>query len=113
MKFFAFKKPNQSAESFQFKLEDLEPRMMLSTVQIFAAGAEGGEQLQLQIAGNVAETGGIARINLSSNGTVESEESIQGLENITLPLDVTVGPDGSVFVAEFGTGAVRAFVPTS
>ena len=69
--------------------------------------------MQLQIAGNVAETGGIARINLSSNGTVASEESIQGLENITLPLDVTVGPDGSVFVAEFGTGAVRAFVPTS
>ena len=30
--------------------------MMLSTVQIFASGTQGGEQLQLQIDGNVAET---------------------------------------------------------
>ena len=40
----------------QFQVDVLEPRMMLSTVQIFAAGTQGGEQLQLQIDGNVAET---------------------------------------------------------
>ena len=75
MKFFAFKTPNQSAESFQFKLEDLEPRMMLSTVQIFAAGAEGGEQLQLQIAGNAAETFTVAAGDFQSF-TFETVETI-------------------------------------
>ena len=40
----------------QLQIDALEPRMMLSTVQIFASGTQGGEQLQLQIDGNVAET---------------------------------------------------------
>jgi len=45
-------KPSKSP----LQLETLEPRMMLSTVQIFASGTQGGEQLQLQIDGAVAET---------------------------------------------------------
>ena len=36
--------------------EQLEPRMMLSTVQIFAAGVENTEQMQLQIDGSVVQT---------------------------------------------------------
>ena len=49
---------NKTADSQNFRLylENLEPRMMLSTVEIFASGSEGGEQLQLLIDGNVAET---------------------------------------------------------
>ena len=53
-------RPASDSKISQFAVENLEPRMMLSTVQIFAAGAEGGEQLQLQIDGNVAETFEIA-----------------------------------------------------
>ena len=37
-------------------LETLEPRMMLSTVQIIAAGSEGGEQLELQVDGSTEQT---------------------------------------------------------
>ena len=55
---FDSKKPSQ--DKFELKVEQLEPRMMLSTVQIFASGTQGGEQLQLQIDGNVAETFEIA-----------------------------------------------------
>ena len=36
-------------EPIEFELEALEERRMLSTVQIFAFGAEGGEQFDLQI----------------------------------------------------------------
>ena len=45
-----------NSSQLRLQIENLEPRMMLSTVQIFASGSEGGEQLQLQIDGNVAET---------------------------------------------------------
>lgn len=55
--------------------------------------------------------GGITRIDLSNNGTVATAEPIEGLQNLNLPLDVTVGPDGTVFVAEFGAGVVRVFTP--
>ena len=37
------------------QLETLEPRMMLSTVQIFAAGSEGGENFNLLIDGAVVD----------------------------------------------------------
>ena len=57
--------------------------------------------------------GGVVRVDLNPNGSVNSIDSIQGLENLNLPLDVTVGPDGTVFVAEFGGGGVRAFIPTA
>jgi glucose/arabinose dehydrogenase len=38
------------------QLESLEDRMMLSTVQIFAAGATGEEQVQLEVDGQVVRT---------------------------------------------------------
>ena len=50
------RKHNTKTSDSPLQLETLEPRMMLSTVQIFASGTQGGEQLQLQIDGNVAET---------------------------------------------------------
>ena len=50
------RKPKTNTSQTPLQLEVLEPRMMLSTVQIFASGTQGGEQLQLQIDGNVAET---------------------------------------------------------
>ena len=50
------KNKTTDSQNFRLYLENLEPRMMLSTVEIFASGSEGGEQLQLLIDGNVAET---------------------------------------------------------
>ena len=48
---------NGSTTNFSgLSVEQLEERMMLSTVQIFAAGTLGGEQLQLQIDGVAVET---------------------------------------------------------
>ena len=52
--------PASEAKKTQLAVENLEPRMMLSTVQIFASGSEGGEQFELQIDGNVVETFEIA-----------------------------------------------------
>ena len=52
--------PANEAKNTQLAVENLEPRMMLSTVQIFASGSEGGEQFELQIDGNVVETFEIA-----------------------------------------------------
>jgi len=77
-----WKTPIRSAndsKTTQFVVETLEPRMMLSTVQIFAAGAEGGEQLQLQIDGNVAETFEIAAASTVLSDqvfTFETDETI-------------------------------------
>jgi len=57
MKFFSpIKQPRQSSQFAQFAVENLEPRMMLSTVEIFAAGTSGFEQFELQINGNAVQT---------------------------------------------------------
>ena len=83
----------------------------------FTDGAFGGQLqgdllvAQFGVDFGATTPGGIARIDLSNGGTVATAESIEGLENLNLPLDVTVGPGGTVFVAEFGTGSIRAFVP--
>ena len=47
-------KSKTNSSGIQLQLESLEPRMMLSTVEIIAAGTLGGEQLQLQIDGAAA-----------------------------------------------------------
>ncbi len=46
------------------RVENLEERMMLSTVQIFAAGTENTETMQLQIDGDIVETWN----NIGGNG---------------------------------------------
>ena len=55
-----FKSTKPAQKQLDFEVEQLEPRMMLSAVQIFASGTEGGEQFQLQIDGEVAQTFEIA-----------------------------------------------------
>ena len=74
-----------------------------------------GDLLVAQFGENFGSTtpGGIARINLNDDGSVSAVETIDGLENLNLPLDVTIGPNGTIFVAEFGTGSIRAFTPTN
>lgn len=44
------------ASECSLQVETLEPRMMLSTVQIFAAGSENTETMELQVDGTVVET---------------------------------------------------------
>ena len=53
-------RPVSDPKTTQLVVENLETRMMLSTVQIFASGSEGGEQFELQIDGDVVETFEIA-----------------------------------------------------
>lgn len=52
------KKPSPIAvlDEVHFQCESLEQRMMLSTVQLLAAGADGTEQMQLQINGSAVQT---------------------------------------------------------
>ena len=45
-----------SLEEVQFQCESLEQRMMLSTVQLLAAGSDGTEQMQLKVNGSAVQT---------------------------------------------------------
>ena len=79
------KKRSMSAElksraNLQLQVESLEPRMMLSTVNIAAAGFEGGEQMELQIDGQTVESWTV------SSGAAERQFS---LYNYTTPDTIT------------------------
>jgi len=55
--------------------------------------------------------GGVGRLDLSNNGTQASFETIPGLSGMSIPLDVTVGPGGTVWVADLGADFIRVFTP--
>ncbi len=65
-----------------------------------------GDLLVAQFNGNVG------RLNLSADGTAATYETIPGLSGLSTPLDVTIGPNGSVWVAEVGGDFVKAFIPS-
>ena len=69
-------------------------------------GQLNGDLLVAQFNGN------ITRLNLSSDGTSATSEAIPGLTGLATPLDVTIGPNDTVFVAEIGSNFIRAFAPT-
>ena len=69
-------------------------------------GQLNGDLLVAQFNGN------ITRLNLSADGTAATQESIPGLTGLSTPLDVTVGPNGSIFVAELGTASIQVFAPS-
>ena len=79
-KLFSNNNRQDNSSELSLQVENLEPRMMLSTVQIFASGSEGGEQLQLQINGNVAET---FQISAPSNILNDQTFSFETPETIT------------------------------
>jgi len=56
MKFFKSKSPNAQSENVELSLEQLEGRVMLSSVEIFAAGSTGEENLDLFINGQFETT---------------------------------------------------------
>ena len=54
----------------------------------------------------------VSRLNLSEDGTSATYETIDGLSGFSTPLDVTVGPDGTVWVAEIGGDFIKVFAPS-
>ena len=70
-------------------------------------GALQGDLLVAQFNGNVA------RLELNASGTAATYKTIPGLGGLSIPLDVTTRPDGTVWVAELGSGNIKVFAPSS
>ena len=70
-------------------------------------GALNGDLLVTQFNGNVT------RLNLSPDGTSATSESVPGLTGLSSPLDLTQGPNGTIFVAELGGDGIQVFAPTT
>ena len=70
-------------------------------------GQLNGDLLVAQFNGN------ITRLNLSNGGTSATAESIPGLTGLATPLDVTTGPNGTVWAAEIGGDFIRVFAPSN
>ena len=70
-------------------------------------GQLNGDLLVAQFNGN------ITRLNLSDDGQSATSETIPGLTGLATPLDVTIGPDGTIFVAEIGGDFIRVFRPST
>ena len=58
-------------------------------------------------------TGGIWRVVLSQSGTGVASISQLVPDVLERPLDVAVGPDGTVYVAEMGTDRIIYFTPAN
>ncbi len=69
-------------------------------------GALKGDLLVAQFNGN------IGRLDLNADGTAATYETINGLSGLSTPLDVTIGPNGTVWVAEIGGDYVKAYAPS-
>ena len=92
-------KTDADADCLELQIESLEPRMMLSTVQILASGSEGGEQLQLQINGAVAET---FQIGIGTSVLNDQTFTFETAETISAD-DVRIEFLNDVFDADTGT----------
>ncbi|NJL56185.1 hypothetical protein HC928_14140, partial [bacterium] len=56
--------------------------------------------------------GNIGRLNLNPDGTTATYETINGLSSLSTPLDVIVGSNGTVWVAEIGSDFIKVFAPS-
>ncbi len=65
-----------------------------------------GDLLVAQFNGNVA------RLNLNATGTTATYETIPGLSGLATPLDVTVGPNGTLWVTEIAGDKISVFAPS-
>ncbi len=54
--------------------------------------------------------GTIGRLVLNPDGTADYE-TVEGLSGLSLGLDLTMGPDGSIWVAELGANQIKVFAP--
>ena len=66
-------------------------------------GQLNGDLLVAQFNGNVG------RLNLNNDGTAATYEPLSGVGNLSTPLDVTLGPGGTLWVAEIGSSTIKVF----
>jgi hypothetical protein len=57
--------------------------------------------------------GSIGRLDLSADGRSAVYAQVPGLTGISLPLDVTIGPGGTLWVATLGDDDVKVFAPAA
>ena len=69
-------------------------------------GELNGDLLVAQFNGN------IGRLDLNASGTEATYETISGLSGLSVPLDVTTGPDGTIWATEIGGDFVKVFAPS-
>jgi glucose/arabinose dehydrogenase len=69
-------------------------------------GQLNGDLLVAQFNGN------IGRLDLNANGMAATYETIPGLSGLSIPLDVTTGPNGTVWVGELGDDFIKVFAPS-
>ena len=111
-----FSSQNNKTENYQsLNLEVLEDRMMLSSVEIFAAGATGEENLELLIDGQVvqtffnvggdASTGAFERFTFDTNQTVTPGNIGIGFSNDAF--DPSTGLDRNLFVDRIAVDGVN------
>ncbi len=67
-------------------------------------GELNGDLLVAQFNGN------IGRVTLEDDGSA-TYSTVEGLSGLSLALDLTMGPDGSIWVAEFGGNLIKVFAP--
>ncbi|MEO1520728.1 MAG: hypothetical protein AAFU78_08110, partial [Cyanobacteria bacterium J06633_2] len=54
----------------------------------------------------------VSRLDLNAGGTAATSELVSGLSGFSNPLDITVGPNGTLWVAEIGGSQVSVFAPS-
>ena len=108
------KNSHQSANHNSLSVEALEDRMMLSTVEIFAAGATGLENLDLIVndqveqtffnVGGDASTGDFVRLTFETEQTVTPDDITIGFFNDQF--DPSIGLDTNLFVDRIAVDGV-------
>ncbi len=98
--------PNGSAESKSLINVGSSSNGLIEYTADAFGGELKGDLLVAQFNGN------IGRLDLSANGTAASYSTIDGLSGLSTPLDVTTGPDGTVWVAEIGGDFIKVFAPS-
>ena len=105
---------NKKADSFSLECEALEPRVMLSSVQLFAAGFEGTEQIQLKVDNEVvasfslnagAENGDFETFVYNSETTISADQV--KVEFINDEYDPAAGIDSNVRLDAIAIDGVR------
>ena len=106
---------NKTENDLSLNLEVLENRMMLSSVEIFAAGATGQENLDLLINGEVVQTffsvGGDASTGAFRRFTFETDQTITpgniGIGFSNDAFDPSTGLDRNLFVDRIAVDGVN------
>ena len=113
-KLFSSSRNDRTESNHSLNLEVLEDRMMLSSVEIFAAGATGEENLELLIDGQVVQTffnvGGDASTGAFQRFTFETSQTITpgniGIRFSNDAFDPSIGLDRNLFVDRIAVDGV-------